>query len=343
MGKAAKADAIPGVTPAPQAPFMARNPKNNVHNDAWMTDNYTQLSGPLGRSPDGLVDHDRARLRHAHLRPPGPNRRHLHRLRATAPPCTCSTRTTLEHAGLPAASVRAAARRHQPGDQHHRRRSTSTSTTRTAPSSPPPTGRSVVTPRPTTAGSPASSTVAAYDPTPCLPPDERMPSVLPDHQGRLWFIGRTHGTVGVLDPSTGKCGAIVLGEEIENSFAMAKDGAYIVTRHGAVQVPRRRRPRAPDAVWRATYRNDGEQKVGPVQRRVGNDADALVGQQAQHQRARCPEYVAITDNADPLDVVVYRAADKLEARPEARRVPGADLQARAPARTRTRSSRWDGA
>ena len=73
-----------------------------------------------------------------------------------------------------------------------------------------------------TDGQPGFSTRAEYDPTPCLPPDERMPSVLPDHQGRLWFVGRTRGTVGVLDPQHGQCGVIVLGEEIENSFAMAR-------------------------------------------------------------------------------------------------------------------------
>ena len=46
-------------------------------------------------------------------------------------------------------------------------------------------------------------------------------------------------------------------------------------------------------------------------------------------------YVAITDNADPMNVVVYRTA-KQAARPEAHRLRGAGLQARARARPRTR-------
>jgi hypothetical protein len=46
-GKAFKAHPVPGVTPPPQNPQMAPNPKNNVHNDTWMTDNYSSLSGPL--------------------------------------------------------------------------------------------------------------------------------------------------------------------------------------------------------------------------------------------------------------------------------------------------------
>ena len=50
-GKAFKADPVPGVTLPPQNPQMAPNPKSNVHNDTWMTDNYSSLSGPLGRAP----------------------------------------------------------------------------------------------------------------------------------------------------------------------------------------------------------------------------------------------------------------------------------------------------
>ena len=35
-------------TRAPQNPFMARNPRNNIHNDTWMTDAY-QWAGPIGQ------------------------------------------------------------------------------------------------------------------------------------------------------------------------------------------------------------------------------------------------------------------------------------------------------
>src|SRR3954471_19785793 len=37
-------------TRAPQNPFMARNPRNNIHNDTWMTDAY-QWAGPIGQAP----------------------------------------------------------------------------------------------------------------------------------------------------------------------------------------------------------------------------------------------------------------------------------------------------
>ena len=37
-------------TRAPQNPFLARDPRSNIHNDTWMTDAYA-WAGPLGRSP----------------------------------------------------------------------------------------------------------------------------------------------------------------------------------------------------------------------------------------------------------------------------------------------------
>ena len=38
------------VAAPPQHPFMAANPGNNIHNDAYMTDAYQRM-GPLGRQP----------------------------------------------------------------------------------------------------------------------------------------------------------------------------------------------------------------------------------------------------------------------------------------------------
>src|SRR5262245_9444127 len=37
----------------PRNPHMARNPRNNVHNDPWMSDTY-RFRGPLGRTPETL-------------------------------------------------------------------------------------------------------------------------------------------------------------------------------------------------------------------------------------------------------------------------------------------------
>ena len=35
---------------APRNPYLARDPRSNIHNDTWMTDAY-RYAGPLGRSP----------------------------------------------------------------------------------------------------------------------------------------------------------------------------------------------------------------------------------------------------------------------------------------------------
>src|SRR3954454_17328487 len=54
IGSPATAHPVKGVRPAWQDPFMARNPRNSVHNDAWQTDVYTQFGGPLGSKPETL-------------------------------------------------------------------------------------------------------------------------------------------------------------------------------------------------------------------------------------------------------------------------------------------------
>ena len=54
--KYAGAPAVPHqlkATRAPQNPFMARNPRNNIHNDTWMTDAY-QWAGPIGEAPAAM-------------------------------------------------------------------------------------------------------------------------------------------------------------------------------------------------------------------------------------------------------------------------------------------------
>ena len=51
IGHRATAHPVGGIRPAWQDPFMALNPRNSVHNDAWQTDVYTQFGGPLGKNP----------------------------------------------------------------------------------------------------------------------------------------------------------------------------------------------------------------------------------------------------------------------------------------------------
>jgi hypothetical protein len=114
----------------------------------------------------------------------------------------------------------------------------------------------------------------------------------------------------VLDPKTGRCRSAILHQQIENSFAVGADGVYIVTdkatykfRAGANLLPHR--------IWSIRHRNIGIQKPGQINAGSGT-TPTLVGPLSGGARSAEPAYVAITDNADPMDVVVYRAADRLE-------------------------------
>ena len=106
-----------------------------------------------------------------------------------------------------------------------------------------------------------------------------MPSVLPDYRGRFWFVGRQEGTVGVLDPASGRCDSILLGEEIENSFAIARDGAYIVS-DKALYKFRAGRDLKPHIIWRAGYQNTGLMKIGQINAGSGTTPTLMVPRRA---------------------------------------------------------------
>ena len=141
---------------------------------------------------------------------------------------------------------------------------------------------------------------ADYDLTSVLDPStERVTSALPDFKGRIWFVAKKTGKVGTLDPQTGQLKVRKLGEEIENSFAVGEDGVYIVSdkRMYRFKAGDSGRPRI---IWQAHYRNSGI--VKPSQVNAGSGTTPTIMDNG---------YVAITDNADPMNVVVYRTAGKL--------------------------------
>ncbi len=141
---------------------------------------------------------------------------------------------------------------------------------------------------------------ADYDLTSVLDPStERVTSALPDFKGRIWFVAKKTGKVGTLDPQTGQLKVRKLGEEIENSFAVGEDGVYIVSdkRMYRFKAGDSGRPRI---IWQARYRNSGI--VKPSQVDAGSGTTPTIMDNG---------YVAITDNADPMNVVVYRTAGKL--------------------------------
>ncbi|WP_435590116.1 hypothetical protein [Nocardia sp. bgisy118] len=138
-----------------------------------------------------------------------------------------------------------------------------------------------------------------YDLTGVLRPGETLNSVLPDSNGLLWFVAKTNGVVGTINPETGAVQVIRLGDgadgEIENSFAVGAVGdVYINTNRELLRL-HAGPSGAPEVSWRVTYANSGQHKPGQVDDGSGTTPTVLPG-----------GYVAITDNADPMNVVVYR-------------------------------------
>lgn len=132
-----------------------------------------------------------------------------------------------------------------------------------------------------------------------LQPGERVTSVLPDWQGRYWYVGN-RGTVGVVRAEGGPTRALRLdGDTIENSFAVTRDGVYVATGSALfrlVAAP----DRAPQVRWRTTYDAGTRQKPGQTSRATGTTPTVFAD----------GRYVAITDNHDPrMRVVVADTAD----------------------------------
>jgi hypothetical protein len=299
QGAPAKAHPVTGVSRTPQNPFMAPNGNGSVHNDAWASDAYTR-SGPMGRSPKTLSEGIGQRV--------------------------CITLTFDSHGRVVGSCIS-----HQKGPRLYMfdPRTLNPLARLQLPSKPPPSGTNPLT---NTAGgayfyldnrdrvvsattnrhiwivketggraNPGFRRVRDFDLKPYLPQGERIVSVLPDWSGRLWFVGRYDGIVGVLNPKTGSVKVTRLNEEIENSFAVGRHGVYIASdkamyRFGTSQ------HNAPRVIWRSTYPNTGITKPG--QFNAGTGTTPTVMQNG---------YVAIADNADPMDVVVYRTATHLGA------------------------------
>lgn len=296
-GAPAVARPIGGIPVTPQNPFMAPNGKSNVHNDAWMTDAY-RTGGPLGRSPAVLS--------------------------AVLDSRVCITITFDRRGRLVASCISVAT---GPRLYMLDPRTLDTLASLPLPFKPPARG---IPPALNTAGGayfyldrrdravlattdqriwvvretggaahPGFQKVREYSVARYLKGDERLPSTLPDWRGRLWFVGRQSGTVGVIDPASGRTRAIRLNEEIENSFATSREGVYIASdkRMYRMEVGRGGRPRI---VWRSRYENSGVKKPGQIDAGTGTTPTVMAG-----------GYVAITDNADPMGIVVYRRAAKL--------------------------------
>lgn len=134
------------------------------------------------------------------------------------------------------------------------------------------------------------------------PARDHIQMAIPGWQGRyLWFTSR-YGVVGTIDRQTGKVRHIALatdgkGEEIENSFAMAEDGAYIITDHAMYRFEAGA-DGTPKVVWRTPY--DRGDRVKPSNFNQGSGTTPQV----------FGDLVAISDNAEPrMDILFLKRSD----------------------------------
>jgi hypothetical protein len=135
-----------------------------------------------------------------------------------------------------------------------------------------------------------------YDVSGSLASDDKVISALPDWSGRIWFA-TTRGVVGTVDPSGGAVKVLETKEPIGNSHAVDETGGVYIVTDGALYRFDADAAGAPKVTWRQPYPNTGEVKPGQTERGSGT-TPTLMGR----------DYVAITDNADPMNVVVYRRA-----------------------------------
>ncbi len=269
----------------PQNPFMAPDPNNNLHNDSYMTDAYRRL-GPLGHDTEtastllfrecGSVTFDsQGRIVTVCVGLDRPVLALLHP----------RTLATLAAYLLPLREIS--------GDNpftgfsgggyfylDHRGRAVIPTSTKHIV---------VVAQRP----GPRFERVADYDVSAVVGPGEGIVSALPDWKGRIWFVS-TAGDVGWVRRGDGSVHATSLGEPIHNSFAVDETGGVFVVSDGALYRFEARRGRV-RTVWRRPYPNTGETKPGQTQAGSGTTPTLIA-------RGN----VAITDNADPMRVVVYR-------------------------------------
>lgn len=150
--------------------------------------------------------------------------------------------------------------------------------------------------------------VRDYDLSALVPAKDELTSALPDWHGLIWFES-FDGVVGTINPHTGAVHAVDTHEETENSFAIDPHGVYIVTtkalyRWGATA------DGSPKVGWRVPYPNSGIHKPGQIDAGSGT-TPTLMG----------TRYVAIADNADPMDVVVYQRSVRIHGPREVCRQP----------------------
>ena len=157
---------------------------------------------------------------------------------------------------------------------------------------------------------PGFELVSDVDLSAAVPEGDGVVSVLPDYAGRIWFVSKG-GVVGFAERDSSVLHALRLdGEAIENSFAVGEDGGVYIVSDRALYRFDVSPGGEPAVTWREAYANSGVAKPGQVGAGSGT-TPTLMGS----------DLVAITDNDDPMNVVVYRRGVGVEGEREVCRVP----------------------
>ena len=148
-----------------------------------------------------------------------------------------------------------------------------------------------------------------YDLSALVTQGDKLIAVMPDWSGRIWVVS-TRGVVITIDPASGRTRGTNLGSPISNSFAVDETGGVYIAADDALY----RLDAAPDGTprrtWRQPYRNSGIKKPGQTQTGSGTTPTVM----GRH-------YVAITDNADPMNVVIVKRASACAGRARSRTQP----------------------
>lgn len=132
--------------------------------------------------------------------------------------------------------------------------------------------------------------------------DQRITGLIVDFQGRYWLNMGTSATIYVLNPATAQfpytdLPRVNLGDDevTRNGMAITKEGAYVVTTKKMYRVDAGADDQ-PYVVWSVPYDNIGKVRRGQYELGSGT-TPTILGE---------GKYVAITDNAEQLNLVVYR-------------------------------------
>lgn len=145
-------------------------------------------------------------------------------------------------------------------------------------------------------GTPSFSLERTYDLTAAVPDGDCLIALMPDWDGRIWFVTQ-EGGVGNVDPDSGRVRSIRLPDErIVNSFATDETGGvFIVSDHALYRFDAGRRGR-PVVTWRERYDRGTAEKPGQLSQGSGT-TPTLVGD----------DLVVITDNAEPrMNVLSFK-------------------------------------